>query len=617
MTKKLKQCAYHSKQEFVDDLGLIWANCLKYNSSADHPLRKHAVFMRKESEKLVPLIPEIVIRDRAEFEAEERRQQIANGDIDENGDESDDEPIMSSRGRKAPGGKTSKKGGTSTARKSAPSRVEETPAPDVKPSLASLQNSNLRADSEVDGSQGHATPPPGSMTPLGALGPGSVLGGSDAMDMDAHMPLAQSMEQEDEEYKLWKQKTKKARAQIASERHRLFRGNTLDPEAPALSRSKVGMRRWQRIQAQSSAENQPGDEKDTSEPTPTQKPAGETLVDDVEDDEHQMLPDYYNSVAEVPELNPRLRWERDADGNLIEQGEEFLRLFPAKQFTANDSKLNNKIEANMRQMQETRKICAKIGVVKQMQIQSQMYQNQFQKYQPEPFVEADIENAVMSDNGPIMSPWLSKATLQRSIGKVFFHAGFEEFQPSALDAITDMAGEFMQRLCSSIVNYREAPQIPTSTSELIPTSFRPAYTREECILHTLHESGLSVNDLDYYCREDVDRLTTKLSTMHERMRSHLTELLRPALDEGSTDGSSNFKDGSEQFVGGDFAEELGEDFFGFKELGLDAEFGMATLSVPLHLLQNRLSTVGQKDARYVVITSFHVHLLTFLLVLKT
>lgn len=42
------------------------------------------------------------------------------------------------------------------------------------------------------------------------------------------------------------------------------------------------------------------------------------------------------------------------------------------------------------------------------------------------------------------------------------------------------------------------------------------------------------------------------------------------------------------FVGGDFAEDLDEDFFGFKELGLADELGLETLSVPLHLLQNRL-----------------------------
>ena len=39
--------------------------------------------MRKETEKLVPLIPDIVVRDRAEVEAEERRLQ--QGEFDMNG----------------------------------------------------------------------------------------------------------------------------------------------------------------------------------------------------------------------------------------------------------------------------------------------------------------------------------------------------------------------------------------------------------------------------------------------------------------------------------------------------------------------------------------------------
>jgi len=37
-----------------------------------------------------------------------------------------------------------------------------------------------------------------------------------------------------------------------------------------------------------------------------------------------------------------------------------------------------------------------------------------------------------------------------------------------------------------------------------------------------------------------------------------------------------------------FAEDIDEDFFGFKELGLAEEFGLESLSVPLHLLQNRM-----------------------------
>ena len=56
-----------------------------------------------------------------------------------------------------------------------------------------------------------------------------------------------------------------------------------------------------------------------------------------------------------------------------------------------------------------------------------------------------------------------------------------------------------------------------------------------------------------------------------------------------------FNDGSEQFVGGDFAEDIGDDFFGFKELGLDKEFGLDSLTVPLHLLQARIRNPAESQ----------------------
>jgi transcriptional activator SPT7 len=593
MTKKLKQVAYQSKAEFVEDLRLIWRNCLRYNSAPDHPIRKHALYMQKETDKLVPLIPEIVIRDQKEVEAEERRRQIANGELDD-GDESDEEPIMASRGRKAPAhGKTAKKGGTTTSRKEPLSSVlEGTPNPEVKPlAIVSALNINgIRAESEVDAnrSQGQSTPPPGESTPTGAAG--SVIGGS---DMDVDLPgLPQpsvTPEHEDEEYKLWKQKTKKDRALVAAARHKLFRGDKLNPDEDALLRSKSGMRRWLRIQREARGEStSEADDKDAK------TNADQTLAEGMEGEEESLLPDYYDSLAAVPDLNPKIRWDTDSEGNVIVQQEEYLRLYPKNQFVAPDSKLKRSIDANMKEIQETRKLCSKIGIVKQMSIQTQMYQNQFQKYEPEPFVEPDIELPVMSDDGPLMAPLVAKATLQRSIGKIFFHAGFEEFQPSALDAVTDLAAEFMQRLCTTLVNYREEPKIPEENSTTSPVTYKTPFTSEEAVLHTLAASGLSVPDLHTYVTEDTERLTSRIVTMHERMKAHLTDLLRPALDENTAHGQGTFVDGGEQFVGGDFAGDLDEDFFGFRELGLDREFGLSSLTVPLHLLQNRLSAVNRQ-----------------------
>lgn len=218
-----------------------------------------------------------------------------------------------------------------------------------------------------------------------------------------------------------------------------------------------------------------------------------------------------------------------------------------------------------------------------------MYNNQFPKYDPEPFVEADIEPHVISDDGPIMSTWVCKAALQRSIAKICYHTGFEELQPSALDTITDIAGDFFVKLARSFNIYREAPKVPAiGTTAEIGTKWQERFTNEEVVLHCLSENGLDVEALESYVRDDVDRFGTKLTVMHDRMKAHLTDLLRPALADGGGDGSAAFNDDSEQFIGGDFAEQLGEDFFGFKALGLDSEFGIMSLSVPLHLLQSRL-----------------------------
>jgi transcriptional activator SPT7 len=195
---------------------------LKYNADVAHPLRRNANNMRKEADKLIPLIPDIVVRSRAEVEAEERRKQAADG---EDADESDDEPIMQSRGRKAPGNKGAK--GTAKARKSIPGHKEGTPADDHKPPLPInrdiAQLAHEGSDFGADGSQnGFVTPggPAGSGTPLGAHG-----SQADLMDLDgpslngisfgqALSAAAEEME-DDEEYKIWKQVTKKDRARVA------------------------------------------------------------------------------------------------------------------------------------------------------------------------------------------------------------------------------------------------------------------------------------------------------------------------------------------------------------------------------------------------------------------
>jgi transcriptional activator SPT7 len=66
MMKKLKRFEYVSKVQVVEDLTLICANCLIYNSRPSHLVRRRALAMQREIKKLVPLILDIVVRKRKE-----------------------------------------------------------------------------------------------------------------------------------------------------------------------------------------------------------------------------------------------------------------------------------------------------------------------------------------------------------------------------------------------------------------------------------------------------------------------------------------------------------------------------------------------------------------------
>lgn len=608
MTKKLKSYQYKSKVDFVNDLNLIWANCLKYNAAPEHLLRKKALVMRKETEKLVPLIPNIIIRDRAEVEAEERRLQNGDANLDDDED-SDDEPIISSRGRAATGGKKSKKG--TVARKAPADAPEGSPVPalESKPAVnqlvpnglgSNLKHEHLRADSEsnVDGSQQDLlTPPPGTITPSGVntgLGHGTQ---PEAMDIDGESSINgmipsdgahEEAENDDLEYQTWKQVTKKDRALVTAERHALFKDDRLDPEQPALRRTKQGMRSWLKKQKPTGSDVMPGTKTEADKDEESQ-PGGETLAEGMQVEEERLLPDYYDTMAGVPDIPKRLLWIEDSEGNVADPSDEFLRVVPKGTFTSPESNLTRKIAENLRQIQNTRKVTSKIGVVKQMQVQSQMYQGQFQKHEPAPFVEQDIEPHVMSGEGPPIAPEVSRAALQRSTAKLLVHAGFEEFQPVALDTITDLAADYFTKLARTLGEYMQAPQVAIPVPGNGEVTFRERFTVEESILHTLQENGADLEALDSYVTDDVDRAGARIAMTHDRMKAHLADSLRPALVDAGPDGSNAFNDDSEQFVGGDFAEELGEDFFGFKELGIDA----GGISVPLHLLQNRMRNSNQ------------------------
>ena len=92
----------------------------------------------------------------------------------------------------------------------------------------------------------------------------------------------------------------------------------------------------------------------------------------------------------------------------------------------------------------------------------------------------------------------------------------EDFQPSALETVTDIAGEYFRKLAGNFNCFREQPKTDAET---------PRFSYEEQVLHSLHENGVDLEGLETYVKDDVERLTAKLGVVHERMKAHLADLL--------------------------------------------------------------------------------------------
>ena len=137
-------------------------------------------------------------------------------------------------------------------------------------------------------------------------------------------------------------------------------------------------------------------------------------------------------------------------------------------------------------------------------------------------MEQDVGPIAVSEDGPLMAPWVNRAAFQRAVGKIFYHAGFEDFQPAALDAATDIASDYFSKLIRTFTTYAEVPKADEAAT--------PRYTAEEQVLHTLEKNGLDLDALEMYVKDDVERLNSKLLVVHERMKAHLADLLVSTLE---------------------------------------------------------------------------------------
>ncbi|KAM6502915.1 hypothetical protein JOM56_002892 [Amanita muscaria] len=159
--------------------------------------------------------------------------------------------------------------------------------------------------------------------------------------------------------------------------------------------------------------------------------------------------------------------------------------------------------------------------------------------------------------------------------KVLEHVGFQGTSRAALDVLAGVTKEYFFNVGRTI--------------KFLSDKCSQSMTAEEIILHTLFESGTSkVQDLEHYIADDVRRHGTRLGDLEKKLVSAYRESAANEVqeDEGLFDEEEEEEAGA-LAVGGDFADILGEDYLGLRELGIAAEFGMASLTIPKKLLRSK------------------------------
>ncbi|KAH8103455.1 hypothetical protein BXZ70DRAFT_925723 [Cristinia sonorae] len=158
--------------------------------------------------------------------------------------------------------------------------------------------------------------------------------------------------------------------------------------------------------------------------------------------------------------------------------------------------------------------------------------------------------------------------------KILEHAGFQGSSKMALDVLSGVAADFFLNIGRTI--------------RFLSEKHANRMSGEEIILHTLFESGIArVTELERYVKDDVVRYGARLAELEKKLSNAYSD----ATTVEAWDDDVLFKEEDEEeegeFVMGNFADSFGEDFLGLRELGIAAEFGLSSLSVPKKLLKGK------------------------------
>ncbi|CAE6388165.1 unnamed protein product [Rhizoctonia solani] len=543
MAKKVRTKQYRNKAEFIADLNLIWDNCLTYNAHPTHPLRRCANTLRKRTSILSEIIQDPA--DRSAPLTLRRMPQLRRRSLV---DDSDDE-YNSSSGTKPINKSRMLNGGVNGVDKlvngnGVNGRLSSTPESDVpiRPSAQKSRGSRRPLPEESFSERSAITRTQESMSQFASL---------DKELARLELQTAGAGPSRIKEDFMSEELDRRMRNQL-----RQLRANDEDVQR---------LDEWR-----DADENKiSGDEEEDETPRRTKFSTTGLLPQD--QDEHETHHDLW--------------WEAMRTSGMVGNGvlpmaqHGFPNVKPGimkrRKKRPKDTGLKGAIHKNIATLHNIRRMHTKILVLNALVEENQNGNEDI----PIPPDSPTTEPPISSIPGLTLAEDSGAECLNRVSTTVLQHAGFEGSSQGALNVLQHVVAEYLENV--------------GRTFRFMTDTLGKTMSNEQIVLHALAEHGISeVQELERYIKDDVERYGTRLQDLERK----LTNAYDEQTQAGAMEDDELFDEENENLVMGGFAGELGEDFFGLRELGLEQEFGLTSLSIPRKLLRTRRNNAANANA---------------------
>ncbi|KAG2158647.1 uncharacterized protein EDB93DRAFT_1245881 [Suillus bovinus] len=527
MLKKVKSKQYKSKREFADDLDLIWSNCFTYNATEDHPLRQCAMRLKKKADRLLKNITD----------RKERIDPPLPAALSQPPNSASPVPMRPNAMARP------KINGTTYTHRRSPSLTITQTTPKQRMDLPFADSPALERT-------------PHGMASFRALeseaGPSSIPNGygSSASTNDYDSEADEAVMSIDND------SGEKRKLNGSSYHPRKRVRLTPPPFAPIPTANDPNSTWWSSVQSDSFLAN--------GLPALPQPFAASTLYP-----QSQFTPSSLQSAR--PRKRRKLRpqsiakyKDRDtaAPNTLLSiMNTNIKTLKRVRRTHAKFAALN--LNAEEGGMGDEPPDIGEEGIVDEI-IDERPWRARYAGLRQ---VKGPVELEVGEKNADECLKWMNR--------KVLEHEGFQGTSGAALDVLVGVTSEYFLNV--------------GRTLRFMCDKYAKSMTSEEIILHTLFESGVTrIQDLERYIKDDVVRHGSRLVDLEKKLVGAYREATQvEVLDDDALFAGEDDEEDESAFVMGGFSDSLGDDFLGLRELGIAAELGLSSLTIPKKLLKGK------------------------------